>query len=44
MKIQCAWCKKSMGEKIVEGNENQNGKISHGICSECMAIVLKKED
>ncbi len=36
MKIVCAWCKKSMGEK----EPLNDGRISHGICPECRMILL----
>ena len=39
MKVVCAWCDKDMGEKDGKGVEG----ISHGICEECLAKVLKEE-
>ena len=31
MKIQCAWCKKDLGEK----EPLTDNSISHGMCSDC---------
>ncbi len=31
MKIECAWCKRDMGEK--EGGTDD--QVTHGICPEC---------
>jgi hypothetical protein len=47
--IQCAWCRKHMGEKESKGSirlENTAPIISHSICPTCYAIVsddTKKE-
>jgi len=32
--IECAWCKKHLGEQQGEG-------VSHGICPECFAQEIK---
>lgn len=38
MIIQCAWCKKVMGEII----DNTGDRISHGICIPCKTRVLSE--
>lgn len=37
MKIQCAWCKKDMGEKP----PYEDPATTHSICDECLAKQLK---
>ncbi len=37
--VECAWCKKVIGEKEDDG---QTG-ITHGICPECSAKFLSEE-
>lgn len=39
MKIVCAWCRKEIGEKEVEGESG----ITHGICDECLQKHLPKK-
>jgi len=38
--IVCAWCNKAMGSKDGEGVSG----VSHSICQECLAKVLKEEE
>ena len=38
MKVICAWCGKSLGEKDGQGVEG----ISHGMCAECQEKLEKK--
>jgi len=40
MKILCAYCKKILGEKEIEGELKYN--ISHGCCEECKRALLKE--
>lgn len=40
MIIQCAWCKKVIGEII----DNQGDRVSHGICVPCKTRVLSEAD
>lgn len=35
MKIECAWCKKTIGFKEVPGEERGEGPITHGLCKDC---------
>ena len=39
MRVVCCECKREMGEKM-----GPDGVVTHGICAECMKIVLAKED
>ena len=41
--IQCAWCKKIMGEKEV-GEDNQEIAITHSMCPLCKARVEKETE
>ena len=41
--IQCAWCKKIMGEKEV-GEESQETAITHSICHVCKAKLLEETE
>lgn len=34
-KVSCSWCKKEIEEKL-SGDLQMEGKISHGICDECL--------
>ena len=36
--IQCAWCKKFMGEKAPYNDKG----VTHAMCPECLAKELKK--
>lgn len=36
MKVECAWCKKMLGEK----EPLDDLQVTHGICSECMANFM----
>ena len=40
MKVICAWCGKSMGEKEGEGVEG----VSHGICEECLEKLKAEKE
>lgn len=37
MRVQCAWCKKEMGEKPPYDDQS----TSHNICNNCLAKELK---
>jgi len=38
MKVVCAWCQKSMGEK----EPFEDSAVSHGLCEGCMTDVLEE--
>jgi phage FluMu protein Com len=40
--LQCAWCGKVLGSKEVQTRINEPKSISHTICPECSAVVLKE--
>jgi len=40
MKVECAWCGLDMGNKLC--NEDQQDKISHGMCNSCKTKMEKE--
>jgi len=40
MKIICAWCKKSLGEK----EPIDDKRISHGICDDCKKDIRQENE
>ena len=40
LKIVCAWCHKDLGTKECEGCNQDEPRITHGICEECQRKVM----
>jgi hypothetical protein len=40
--LQCAWCERFLGTKGVECELDEPMSISHTICAECRAVVLRE--
>ena len=40
--LQCAWCERVLGTQGVQSEVDEPKSISHTICAECSAAVLKE--